>query len=730
MKTLVQTEANKLMYILIMLAVAGTVTVAADEYAPNIGPETINSYTASTLPPGMRSIRVDNIATKEVPAHYGRAGIYRSGSGDPKAYNPVDLLLGGVQTGNPPSEVDEYQPTVTVFGIYTYVSFHTADGYIFIFQTTDGTTWYYNSVMGTNNSTVKHCEVAVDTLGYVYLTAQLTDDTNTYAAVIRSLNPNSITEFWAQGWITFTNFPCRVGSEGSPSIGAATSTDFSVGFPSVFFPATWYSPHILRTTDGGNTWNLQVQDFSVDCSNISVKYTNQYINATCEVEDTSHNVAHWNYSRSTYGLVNLQVWDLYSSDEVLPHMYTSDHFICMVFSSNFYFGSMNVLAIWSNDDGGTWSSVNWVVYGALYRYTKPRVWLNGVATYVAYCRSSSLSDTNKVFIRTGNRASSWTLPVQVSDSDSNLANHYHAIGVAHNVSQNRTYLAWSDTRNSTLDIYYNANPPPPTRTPSPTQSPTSTPTRTPTLSPTRTSSPTPTLTATKTPTLTPTISPTPIATLNVRHLPEATLTAPYTNYTMRDPLHPNEITVSTAFFVDASPALTIWQAKFKWRLQGAATWNVHTMQFFDEIGEIEIYRYTLAYVMQLGQVFQYYFEIQGNPDIWQYPFFIYGLDNISYLTTDEAYAALFPFSFTVVPNYSPTPTRTPTITPTRTSTPATRTPSPTATPTVLITPSPSVTQTPVTTPTPDPIPATNYLGGILLVLVITGLFVVHGVLRK
>ncbi|MBN2055550.1 hypothetical protein JW905_11540, partial [bacterium] len=216
----------------------------------------------------------------------------------------------------------------------------------------------------------------------------------------------------------------------------------------------------------------------------------------------------------------------------------------------------------------------------------------------------------------------------------------------------------------------------PTRTPTKTPTNTGTATLTPTLSPTSTWSPTytptntPTRTPTWTPTFTPTVTITPTPTITPTHTPIPMLDAWHIainqepmEYTMRDPLHPTYQTINTYFFIGGYPPLAIWNAQFKWRVQGG-TWTTHAMSYFATEEDNEYYARLLVQSWPVGTVIEYYFQVSGNPLVNPYPTFLYGDDLHSYRSLDEGVAAALPYSFTVLVG-TPTPTAvlSPTVTP-------------------------------------------------------------------
>lgn len=418
---------------------------------------------------------------------------------DGESFNPDDILLGGIEAGDPPEAVEEYKTSTVVGGGYTYTAFHTEIGYVCLLQTANGYDW--EMTMYSAGAGIYYPEITVDSDGYVYLAVTLMLGDTPYPAYNRTENPHDIGSFWDAG-ITYFPYETREGGPGSPSIDAGDASETALSFPSIQSGDTHYSLMTLYSADGGATWAgsyFSFEDFNGKYSveYVSVKFCNTYVNVVCQVDNSGGgDVGHVCYFRLTFMYYLYHWWDY--GDELRPHLATSGSRSLIVFETDAGSLTYNIACLYSVDSETF--NFAYAMIDDLTDHRCPRAWLNGSTTYCVY-RDAAESKAHYI---EGDSGGSWSVPVQVSDGYSDIAFHYHVISTAYNVSQNRLYVVWSDRRNATNDIYFNADPPPNfTPTPTATATPSRTPTRTPTLTPSRTPSNTPTCTLTPTTSYTP-----------------------------------------------------------------------------------------------------------------------------------------------------------------------------------------------------------------------------------
>ncbi|MBN2055670.1 hypothetical protein JW905_12145 [bacterium] len=145
--------------------------------------------------------------------------------------------------------------------------------------------------------------------------------------------------------------------------------------------------------------------------------------------------------------------------------------------------------------------------------------------------------------------------------------------------------------------------------------------------------------------------------------------------TMRNPVLPDSAVAAVYMYVGGWPSGTIWTATLHYRQDGGA-WT--TLDFaWDSVqpNDNEYFITNISGPLPNGTLYEYYIETT-NPSFDTT--YVFGTDQTTNSTLDEATAMAAPFAFLVGSPGTPTPTPTPT--PPRTNTPSfTMTPTPTPT---------------------------------------------------
>jgi len=157
-----------------------------------------------------------------------------------------------------------------------------------------------------------------------------------------------------------------------------------------------------------------------------------------------------------------------------------------------------------------------------------------------------------------------------------------------------------------------------------------------------------------TPTATPTPgseTPTPSNLMNIWHIP-ANEEPP--SVTMRNPLWPGDWDESVYFYLGGWPMGTIWYANIFYRIQGEPSWLSVPMVWDSNQDPNEYFTAFIPMIWTAGTTVEYFFEGE-NPSFETT--YVY---NDSQKTGDIEVAQLWPYSFTVRNELTPTPSPTPT----------------------------------------------------------------------
>ena len=351
---------------------------------------------------------------------------------------------------------EEYTPAIVRDGtgnLWIFYVFDYGSGPdIYMRQSTDnGQTWstaWYLPVDGIQNTPV----ATVDATGMLWVA--FIDEGQDTQYLLAAQDPSAAPTDW--NWTYFTPSTTSVYNHNMGSI-ATYQTDRTIAaftyIADIVYPPYSVASAAVVTHNGDptqytyswdSTWNGRPATYSaLGATNSLFFFGFQYTNSTVGKEIinvrwgdpvTQSDMEQW---KTQWGSFETS----YSQNSVKPTIGASGTNAVVIYQSDAA-GNQDLMCSYTTDNGGTWTH-NVVVANSAVDEVNPHVSMSGANAYCLYMKDGNL------FLTTSTDAgATWGAPTQINDQDGTVVNNWHMASIYY------PFIAWTDSRGSDQDIYF------------------------------------------------------------------------------------------------------------------------------------------------------------------------------------------------------------------------------------------------------------------------------------